>query len=99
MKSEKFARGMAVPLEVLGDAHGRVHGGVLHEDLRHATLRALAVPRHEARARALEFSWAQTAQRFVEHLVPSGAVRNSAAGAGNVGRVVASAGEVVNNRP
>ncbi len=87
------------PLEVLGDAHGRVHGGVLHEDLRHATLRALAVPRHEARARALEFSWAQTAQRFVEHLVPSGAVRNSAAGAGNVGRVVAGAREVVNNRP
>jgi glycosyltransferase involved in cell wall biosynthesis len=86
------------PLEVLGDAQGRVRGGVLHEDLRHATLRALAVPRHEARARALEFSWVQTAQRFLEHLVPLRRT-DPAPGAGEIPALVTPASrKVVNNR-
>jgi glycosyltransferase involved in cell wall biosynthesis len=59
------------PLEVLGQTAGQVRGGVLHEDLRHACLGALAVPRHEARARSLAFSWAQAAQLFVSYLVPA----------------------------
>lgn len=59
------------PLEVLGQARGGVRGGVLHEDLRTACLSALAVPRHEARARALDFSWAHAADLFARHLVPA----------------------------
>ncbi len=56
------------PLEVLGTP---ARGGVLHADLTAAWYRALAVPRHEARARALDFTWAHAAQLFVGHLVPS----------------------------
>ncbi|MDW5444929.1 glycosyltransferase family 1 protein [Polaromonas sp. SM01] len=59
------------PLEVLGTPDGRVHGGVLHADLKLAFEGALAVPRHEARARALAFSWAHAAQLFEGNLVPS----------------------------
>jgi glycosyltransferase involved in cell wall biosynthesis len=59
------------PLEVLGQSEGNVHGGVLHEDLRQAWYQALAVPRHEARSRALDFSWAQAGQQFLGHLVPA----------------------------
>ena len=56
------------PLEVLGQPQPR--GGVLHADLQQASFAALAVPRHEARARALEFSWAEAGRLFVGHLVP-----------------------------
>ncbi len=59
------------PLEVLGDAQGHVSGGVLHEDLRHACLQALRVPREQARARAMQFSWPHAVQLFVSHLVPA----------------------------
>jgi glycosyltransferase involved in cell wall biosynthesis len=59
------------PLEVLGQAGRGVRGGVLHQDLRTACLNALAVPRHEARARALDFSWRHAAQLFASHLVPA----------------------------
>ena len=58
------------PLEVLGQHEGRAQGGVLEEDLRAACLRALAVPRHAARERALAFSWAQASRQFLGHLVP-----------------------------
>lgn len=46
------------PHEVLG-AHepGGVQGGALDEDLGAAVRRALGVPRHEARARAVTFGW------------------------------------------
>lgn len=58
------------PLEVLGEPDGSCHGGVMHEDLKQACYGAMAVPRHEARARALDFSWAYAAQLFERHLVP-----------------------------
>lgn len=56
------------PLEVLGETPQQ--GGVLHEDLLHACYATLAVPRHEARARALAFSWEQATQLFASYLVP-----------------------------
>lgn len=63
------------PTEVLGQAHnglhGRGRGGVMDEDLRRGTEAALALPRHEARARALEFSWHEATRQFVAHLVPA----------------------------
>lgn len=61
------------PLEVLGRKHpdGRAVGGAMHEDLREACHRALTVPREEARARALEFSWAHASRVFEGHLVPA----------------------------
>lgn len=61
------------PLEVLGKAggvdDGIYHGGVLHADLQQACYNALVVPRHEARLRALDFSWAHAAQLFESFLV------------------------------
>jgi glycosyltransferase involved in cell wall biosynthesis len=61
------------PLEVLGKAEGVDdgvhHGGVLDADLQQACYQALAVPRHEARLRALDFSWAHAAQLFEGFLV------------------------------
>ncbi|MES2413591.1 MAG: glycosyltransferase family 1 protein [Pseudomonadota bacterium] len=59
------------PLEVLGKGDGRCHGGVMHVDLLTACEAALAVPRHEARLRALDFTWAQAAQLFESWLVPA----------------------------
>lgn len=59
------------PLEVLGTQDGACHGGVLHADLKQACNGALAIPRHEARARALDFSWAHATRLFESHLVPA----------------------------
>jgi glycosyltransferase involved in cell wall biosynthesis len=61
------------PLEVLGRKHadGRNVGGALHADLQQAAYAAMAVPRAEARARALDFSWSHAAQLFAGYLVPS----------------------------
>ncbi|MDB5847295.1 MAG: alpha-mannosyltransferase [Rhodoferax sp.] len=59
------------PLEVLGADQGRTAGGVLHTDLREAFFGALATPRHEARARALQFSWDEATRLFLAHLVPA----------------------------
>lgn len=56
------------PLEVLGQP--ACQGGALHEDLQQACFATLAVPRHEARARALQFSWAGATRLFTSHLVP-----------------------------
>jgi glycosyltransferase involved in cell wall biosynthesis len=62
------------PLEVLGrpreDGHGCL-GGVLHDDLQKASFEALGTPRHEARLRSLDFSWAQAARLFTGFLVPA----------------------------
>lgn len=57
------------PLEVLGKPDGSCHGGVMHEDLKQACYSAMAVPRHEARDRALDFSWEHASKLFESHLV------------------------------
>ena len=57
------------PLEVLGKPDGSCHGGVMHEDLKQAFYDAAAVPRHEARVRALDFSWSHAATLFEGYLV------------------------------
>jgi glycosyltransferase involved in cell wall biosynthesis len=61
------------PLEVLskagGSDDGLYYGGVMDADLQQACYKALAVPRHEARLRALDFSWAHAAQLFDGFLV------------------------------
>lgn len=61
------------PLEVLRshvDPSPQVKGGVLHDDLAFASLEALRVPRAQARAQALTFSWDEATRLFVQHLVP-----------------------------
>ncbi len=57
------------PLEVLGKPDGSCHGGVMDEDLKRACYSALAMPRQEARDRAMDFSWAHAARLFEGHLV------------------------------
>ncbi|RQP25846.1 glycosyltransferase family 4 protein [Piscinibacter terrae] len=59
------------PLDVVGSSDG----GVLHDDLRHAALEALKIPRDRARARALEFDWKPVCDQFISFLVPVGAGR------------------------
>ena len=59
------------PREVLVAGHDQVAGGVLHDDLQQAWHGALATPRHEARSRALCFSWSHASQLFAGHLVPA----------------------------
>lgn len=56
------------PLEVMGSP---ARGGVLHDNLVQGWYGALSVPRHEARARALEFSWAHAARLFAGYLAPT----------------------------
>ncbi len=53
------------PIEILGKGQG----GAMANDLYDAVLRALTLPRHAARLRALQFGWAQSVQQFVSHLV------------------------------
>lgn len=59
------------PLEVLGAHEGAAQGGCLDADLRLAWQSARAVPREQARERALQFSWAQASLQFLSHLVPA----------------------------
>jgi glycosyltransferase involved in cell wall biosynthesis len=62
------------PLEVLGRMHPdgeRSLGGAMDADLQQACYRALAVPRHEARSRAEEFSWSHATRLFEGFLVPA----------------------------
>jgi 1,2-diacylglycerol 3-alpha-glucosyltransferase/glucuronosyltransferase len=60
----------AFPVEGPLDVVGTSDGGVLDHDLRRAALRALEVPRERARARALEFDWAEVCNQFIGFLVP-----------------------------
>ena len=53
------------PLDVVRDSGA----GALDEDLRAACLRALDIPREAARARACEFTWAESARQFLGHIV------------------------------
>ncbi|MDE2418222.1 MAG: glycosyltransferase family 1 protein [Burkholderiales bacterium] len=55
------------PLEVVGSPP---KGGVLDTDLKSACYGALALPRSEARSRAMEFSWTYSSQLFMDRLVP-----------------------------
>jgi glycosyltransferase involved in cell wall biosynthesis len=71
------------PLEVIckasGADDGLYYGGVLDVDLQQACYKALAVPRHEARLRALDFGWAHAARLFDGFLVfaqPGGLTKN-----------------------
>ena len=60
------------PREVLGAHEGaKPQGGVLDEDLLQACQQALRVPRHEARQRAMHFTWETAAEQFLDHLVPA----------------------------
>ena len=43
----------------------------MHDDLREAALRALAVLRERALARAREFEWHAVCGQFIDHLVPA----------------------------
>ncbi len=53
------------PTEILGKGLG----GAMANNLHDAVLRALTLPRHAARLRALQFGWGQSVQQFVSHLV------------------------------
>jgi glycosyltransferase involved in cell wall biosynthesis len=62
------------PLEVLGQPrrHGEGSlGGAMDTDLQKACYAALATPRHDARERALQFSWSHASQLFASYLVPA----------------------------
>ena len=53
------------PLDVIG-ASG---AGVLDMDLRAACLAALEIPRDNARAHALTFTWAKSARQFLDNIL------------------------------
>lgn len=60
------------PLEVLRPTNGDLtqrKGGVLHDDLAFASLEALKIPREQARAQAMSFSWDESTRLFEQHLV------------------------------
>ncbi|HEY0820000.1 MAG TPA: glycosyltransferase, partial [Rhizobacter sp.] len=59
------------PLDVVAPRHDGHDGGVLHDDLRVASLAALQIPREAARRRALQFDWTAVCHQFVGHLVPA----------------------------
>ncbi|HKW53677.1 MAG TPA: glycosyltransferase family 1 protein [Stellaceae bacterium] len=54
------------PLDVVADSGA----GVLDEDLGRAALAALDIPRERCRAHALRFTWAASADQFVDNLWP-----------------------------
>jgi len=62
------------PLDVVGDSAG----GVLHDDLRTAALRALALPSAGPLARARYFDWQATCDEFLAFLVPARAASGDA---------------------
>jgi glycosyltransferase involved in cell wall biosynthesis len=59
------------PLDVVDPKGDGQDGGVLHDDLRTAALRALDIPRGAARERALQFDWKEVCRQFIGHLVPA----------------------------
>ena len=77
------------PLTVLErpghDGQGSL-GGAMHEDLQQACFAALAVPRAQARERALDFSWSAACALFESFLVPA---RGSGTAAGAPAAVTA----------
>jgi glycosyltransferase involved in cell wall biosynthesis len=66
---EALASGLPVaayPVTGPGDILADGRGGVLSRDLREACLRAMAIPREEARQKALTYSWAACATMFAD---------------------------------
>jgi glycosyltransferase involved in cell wall biosynthesis len=62
------------PVEVLARKHPMLQrpvGGAMHRDLKHACYLSLAIPRAEARARAMDFSWRHAGELFASYLVPA----------------------------
>ena len=60
----------AYPVDGLTEVVGvSAQGGALDADLIAARYQALAVPRHDARSRALQFSRAYASRLFLAHLV------------------------------
>jgi glycosyltransferase involved in cell wall biosynthesis len=59
------------PLDVIGDSGA----GVLDEDLGRAALAALNIPRERCRAHALRYTWAASAEQFVDNLWPLNGAR------------------------
>jgi glycosyltransferase involved in cell wall biosynthesis len=59
------------PLEVMAADKGDVKGGALNSELKLAWQAARQTPRHEARLRALDFSWEESTRRFTGYLVPA----------------------------
>lgn len=57
---------VAGPIDVVGDSGA----GALDEDLGAACMRALVVPRQQARLHAERFSWRTAAEQFASHLQP-----------------------------
>jgi glycosyltransferase involved in cell wall biosynthesis len=51
------------PIDVVGPS-----AGVLDEDLRAACLKALTIPREDARAYSLRFTWRESARQFLENV-------------------------------
>jgi glycosyltransferase involved in cell wall biosynthesis len=56
------------PLQVLGADQGSPQGGVLDNNLADAAVRALHLPREEARLRAEAFGWPHTVALFKSFL-------------------------------
>jgi glycosyltransferase involved in cell wall biosynthesis len=72
------------PLQVLGVSHDDyAHGlgGALNLDLQKAFVSALAMPREQARARAMAFSWSQSSALFEGFLVAANGQVDSAVSA------------------
>lgn len=65
------------PRAVLGDGPSKVLGGAMDQDLKQAWIKAIKIPRWNARQHAERFSWDQAGQQFMNFLVPASS-RNKA---------------------
>ncbi len=54
------------PIDVVGPG-----AGVLDEDLRRACLKALTIPREQARERSMRFTWEESARQFLDNIEAS----------------------------
>lgn len=70
----------AYPVHGPIDVIGKAPVGVLDQDLRHAALRALSIPRTLCRDFALRFSWRRSAEEFAGNLMPIRPLLTRAAG-------------------
>ena len=78
---------VAGPIDVIGNSSG----GIMHVDLREACLQALELPRHKARERAEQFSWANATDQMLAALqVIPGSATSPATHRSGVAEVIAS---------